>query len=124
MPSLADVKNIYDQLQSYEESVLGFLADPGTAPDFATDLLANLTTNGLEEALLYQIPHNPSFLSSGMQTLTDKVNATNRDLGIRQMSRLEYYEDAAVERQEETLRNNARKKKLIQQLMGNSEQQR
>ena len=52
MPSLADVKNIYDQLQSYEESVLGFLADPGTPPYFATDLLANLTTNGLEEALL------------------------------------------------------------------------
>lgn len=124
MTTSADVKQIYEQLQSYEDSVLGFLVDPDVSPDFVTDLLATLTTNGMESVLLQQIPHNASFIGAGMQNLSDKVNAVNREVGIRSMTRLEYYEDAAQEREEEKYRNTLRKRKLLQYMLGNSDEQR
>lgn len=114
------VKNIYSQLQSYEESVLGFLMDPGADPDFVTDLLAVLNTEGLEQELLRRLGHNGSFVESEMQALVDKVNAVRRDYSVRTMTRSQYYEDAAVERQEEIQRQNRKKIEMLQHLLGNS----
>lgn len=117
------VKNIYSQLKSYEESVLGFLMDPSSEPDFVTDLLATLETEGLEQELLRRLGHNGSFVESEMQSLVDRVNAVRREVTIRTMTRSAYYEDAAVERQEEIIRQNRRKIEMLQHLLGNSKLQ-
>lgn len=117
------VKNIYSQLKSYEESVLGFLMDPSAEPDFVTDLLATLETEGLEQELLRRLGHNGSFVESEMQSLVDRVNAVRREVTIRTMTRSAYYEDAAVERQEEIIRQNRKKIEMLQHLLGNSKLQ-
>lgn len=117
------VKNIYSQLQSYEASILGFLVDPNVDPDFVTDLLATLNTEGLEQELLRRLGQNGSFVESEIQSLVDKVNAIRRDISVRTMTRSSYYEDAAVERQEEIVRQNRRKIELLQHLLGNSQLQ-
>lgn len=98
-----NVRESYETLERYFNKLSETAADDAVVPPMAYWVekdeelfLASLDTSVLEEGMLRKVKANASLAESGIQDSILACTPITRDLGIRNMSRADYYEDSKM----------------------------
>lgn len=116
-----EVMNAYKKLTQIEENTQGFLLNPGVDIPLASESF--LDGIDLSQCILFMqsgMGRNPSVLEANITNTIYKVMASKRDVGMRNLTRLDYYSYAMEDSSAEVLRLERAKIETVLSLGGNA----
>lgn len=101
MGQLVDIPSIvtqhFEKMGDYYKGVAGFFGDPETPGKDANDAITGVDLTGLRRAIQGRITGSASSVNASLLATFRDLDSMQAELSIRNMSRADYYREAASE---------------------------
>lgn len=91
------VKQHFEKVSGYFGSLSGFFGDPESPPKDAKDAIQGVDLSGLRRAIQSRVNGSASTANAALLDSFRNMDSVVAEMGLRNMSRAEYYREAASE---------------------------
>lgn len=101
MGKLIDIPSIvqshYEKIGDYYKGMAGFFGDPESPGKDANEAITDVDTSGLRRAIQSRVKGSASTTNAALLASYRDIDSMQAELAIRNMSRADYYREAAAE---------------------------